>query len=194
MKKFLVLVGVFALLAVAALAFIFSGLFDVAATTPDSGLIEWALETTQHRSVQRRSAGIPVPPLEDPEMIRIGLIEYHEMCVTCHGGPGIPASEIGQGLNPYPPELATRDRHDLREAFWVIQNGIKMTGMPAFGPTHTDEKLWAIVAFMNAMPKISPAEYQARLQEAGLAPGGPEENEEVGAGHSHAPGTPPHVD
>ena len=91
------------------------------------------------------------------------------MCVTCHGSPGTPASEIGQGLSPYPPELAneTLEASDA-ELFWVIKNGIRMTGMPAFGLTHEDEDLWAVVAFLKTLPRLSQQEYQAMAEKAGI--------------------------
>ena len=156
-------------LALAAVGFIYSGIYDVAATTPDTGLIQWALETTQHRSVHRRAEEVEAPAsLDDPNLIRTGLIEYHEMCVVCHGAPGVPISPVGQGLNPSPPELAKESGEEAGELFWVTKNGIKMTGMPAFGVTHSDEEIWAIVAFMKKMGDLSPEEYQRMVVEAGV--------------------------
>ena len=122
------------------------------------------------------------------------------MCATCHGAPGVKISEIGQGLNPYPPELVRESaEEEPAELFWIVKHGIKMTGMPAFGATHSDEEIWDIVAFMKRMSKLSPQEYQALVQEAGLGEAGGHEHEhgaeETGKpGHTHAPGTPPHQD
>ncbi len=168
MKTVVTVVLVLVVLALAVLGFIFSGIYDVAAATPDTGLIQWALETTQSRSVHRRAEQVQAPPLDDPNLIRTGLIEYHEMCVVCHGAPGIPISPTGQGLNPAPPLLADESHEDAGELFWVTKNGIKMTGMPAFGVTHSDEELWAIVAFMKRMGDLSPEEYQRMVEEAGI--------------------------
>ncbi len=200
MKTVLTLVVFLLVLVVAGLAFIYSGVYDAAASTPDSGLIHWVLETTQERSVHRRAEEVPVPAAVSnptPEMLRAGLIHYHEMCVTCHGAPGVSISEIGQGLNPYPPELSEEaGEEEPGELFWVVKNGIKMTGMPGFGVTHDDDAVWAIVAFVQRLPKLSPEEYQALVREAGLEgqageAGAPEHGP---AGHHHAPGTPPHKD
>jgi mono/diheme cytochrome c family protein len=47
------------------------------------------------------------------------------------------------------------------ELFWVVQNGIRMTGMPAFGPTHKDEEIWKIVAFLRHLPALTPEEEKA---------------------------------
>lgn len=197
MRTVVTVVVVLVVLALAALGFIFSGIYDVAASTPDTGLIQWALETTQSRSVHRRAEAaaetMKTPPLDDPALIRTGLIEYYEMCVVCHGAPGVKISATGQGLNPPPPELAGEAGHeDPGELFWITKNGIKMTGMPAFGVTHSDEELWAIVAFMKRMADLTPEQYQQMVREAGLEEDGMGGHEEGEEGHTHAPGTPPH--
>jgi mono/diheme cytochrome c family protein len=169
MKTFLTVVLVLVVVALAALAFILSGVYDVAASTPDTGLVEWALRTTQSRSVHRRAEQVQAPKLDDPDLIRTGLIEYHELCVVCHGAPGVPISPVGQGLNPTPPELGQESAgEDAGELFWITKNGIKMTGMPAFGVTHSDEEIWAIVAFLTKMGDLSPQEYQRMVEEAGV--------------------------
>jgi mono/diheme cytochrome c family protein len=182
MKTVLTILAVLAILFLAGVAFVHSGIYDVAASTPDNGMIAWALRRTQHSSVERRAEGIQVPPLDDPDMIKRGLIHYYEMCVVCHGAPGVKPSEIAQGLNPYPPELAEKAEPDeAAEFFWIVKHGIKMTGMPAFGVTHTDGEIWAMIAFLQKMPKLSPEEYQKMVQEVGLeeamAPAGTEEHE-----------------
>jgi mono/diheme cytochrome c family protein len=43
--------------------------------------------------------------------------------------------------------------------YWIVKHGVKMTGMPAFGPTHSDERLWTIVAFLKQLPQLSPEKY-----------------------------------
>jgi mono/diheme cytochrome c family protein len=72
----------------------------------------------------------------------------------------VDASEIGEGLNPPATDLTlarVQDRAD-GELFWIVQNGIRMTGMPAFGPTHREEEIWKIVAFLRHLPEITPEE------------------------------------
>ena len=192
MKILLTAVAILVLLAALALGVIYSGAYDVAATTPDEGIVGWALETAQERSVERRARAVQVPPLEGPELLATGLVHYHQMCVTCHGAPGVPASEIGAGRNPFPPEMA-EEAEELgpAELFWVVKNGIKMTGMPAFGPTHTDEELWAIVAFVETLPEMSGEEYAAAVREAGLGGMAGEAAEPTGAAGEEHPHTHP---
>ncbi|MFL6260891.1 MAG: c-type cytochrome [Thermoanaerobaculia bacterium] len=187
MKTVLKVLAVLAVVVLGAIGFMFSGLYNVSASVPDKGLIRWALVTTQRHSVQRGvealKGKVQVPNLEDPQRIQTGLVHYHEMCTTCHGAPGVNISEIGQGLSPDPPELSDVGRDEPEETFWVVKNGIKMTGMPSFGVTHTDDEIWDIVAFVRKMGKLTPQQYQAMVHQAGLgAPG--QENE----GHEHEHG------
>lgn len=174
------------LLGLALAAFVWSGLYDVAANRPDDWLDRVA-ETVADRSVERRAEGIRAPDLSDPAMVRTGVAHYQEMCVTCHGAPGVKASEIGVGLAPTPPDLAEEgEEQSPGELFWVVRNGVRMTGMPAFGVTHSDQQIWAIVALLKRLPKMSPAEYQALIREIPREmPAGalPEHEHSAGAGH-----------
>lgn len=164
----LTVLGTLGILVLAGLLFIFSGVYDVSAVSEDGGLLEWVLETTRTRSVHRAAEGMEMqaPRLDDPAMIRSGLVRYHSLCATCHGAPGMKVSATGQGLNPYPPELAGEAGEEPLELFWVVKNGIKMTGMPAYGVSLGDEEIWEIVAFLKRMPELSPAEYQRLVEEA----------------------------
>jgi len=69
-------------------------------------------------------------------------------------------------MNPKPPILAEGPAGDPREDFWIIKHGIKMTGMPAWGVTHSDEEIWNIVAVLQQLPRLSPAAYQALVAKA----------------------------
>jgi mono/diheme cytochrome c family protein len=172
MRSLRILIALIVLLAAAAAVFVYSGIFDVSAANAEPKWRAHLFETIKDRAIDRRAAGLPAaPPLADPHLIRTGLIHFNEMCVVCHGAPGVPKSEIGMGLNPDPPDLAHEgaEQSPVR-LFWVLKNGIKMTGMPAFGMTHTDEQLWAMVAFLKQLPKLTPEQYAANLREAGVQP------------------------
>ena len=82
--------------------------------------------------------------------------------------PGKEESELSKGLNPHAPYLVKSVKGmDPKELFWVTKNGIKMTGMPAWGKTYSDEKIWAMVAFMKKLPDISAEEYKKMESEPG---------------------------
>jgi mono/diheme cytochrome c family protein len=155
------------LLAILGLIYIYSGAFDVSQTTPHKPLTQWVINKTMQHSIERRVKNIKVPDLNDTAMYAVGAKHYNEMCVICHGAPGHDASELAEGLYPEPPRIEEpEDIVPPAEAFWIIKNGIKMTSMPAFGPTHTDAEIWAITAFViNRMVKMSDAEYDKITKE-----------------------------
>ena len=172
MKNFVVtLLTIVVVVLLAGAIFIYSGVFNVASTNKDSALVSWLLSTVRERSIEHHSSNIVVPlqtELDNPETINEGFEHYNEMCVMCHGAPGIEAGEAHEGLNPQPPLLAkVKDlvTDPPGELFWVIKNGIKMTGMPAWGPTHSDEKIWAMVAFVRKLPNLSAEEYKVMQQQ-----------------------------
>lgn len=172
MRSIRILIALIVLLAAAAAGFVYSGIFDVAAAVAEPAWRAQLFEIVKDRSIDRRVGALPAPPpLGDPQLIRTGLIHFSEMCVVCHGAPGVPKSEIGMGLNPDPPDLAHEGAEQApARLFWVLKNGIKMTGMPAFGMTHTDEQIWSMVAFLKQLPKLTPQQYSAMAQEAGVHP------------------------
>ena len=106
-----------------AVGFIYSGIYDVSATTPDNALVKWAVHKTSNRSVNARLGGIIVPAnLDDPQTIQAGGHLYAQRCAVCHGGPGLTPTDIAQGLNPQPPDLfrATR-KPEMNETFRFYQ-------------------------------------------------------------------------
>jgi len=156
-------VAVFAVsaLLVASLGFMLSGVFNVAADDPHWAATRWLLEAARDRSIATRAGGIIVPPLGDPKQIAIGAEHYSQMCAKCHLAPGTESSELRRGLYPQPPNLVDASDLSPQETFWIIKHGLKMTGMPAWGATHDDGSIWAIVAFLHKLPELSPEAYRA---------------------------------
>lgn len=147
------------------LVYIYSGTYNIAATAPHGELAEWIFNTTKKYSVKKHAENIVRPALESDELVKTGFNDYDSMCSGCHGTPGLKPAE---GFNPSPPALAEKT-HELTpsEIFWIIKNGIKMTGMPEFGSTHSDQELWGIVAFIERLQDISPEEYDIMKRESG---------------------------
>lgn len=147
--------------------FVQSGIFNVAATNKDGPIITWLLHTTMEKSVERRAQNIEVPDINKNEMILAGLSDYVEMCAQCHGEPDKPSSILRQGLNPAPPDLEhLTEARTAAEMFWIINNGIRMTGMPAFGKTHQENEIWPVVAFLQSAKGITSTEYRLMKNEA----------------------------
>ena len=140
----------------------YSGIPDVSATKPEGKITDWFLNTTKDHSIRSRAERIAVPSLSDSALVATGFEHYNEMCVTCHGAPGREPDELAQGLNPPAPDLA-QSTTDLSpgEMFLIVKDGIKMTGMPAWGSTHSDSAIWAIVAFLQRLQTLTPETYKA---------------------------------
>lgn len=169
MKTIYALLGAVSIVILSGVAYGHFGIFNVAADDPHwpatTRLLEWGRE----RSINARAADLEVPNLDDPDLLISGGPDYNEMCSGCHSKPGSQDAELAQGLYPHPPNFAepgnqghgSGDRNsDAARKFWIIKHGLKMTGMPAWGATHDDARMWAMVAFLQKMPTLSSAEYQ----------------------------------
>ena len=162
MKKFIRGLLVLSIIAVIFIIFIFSGFYDIGAATPHYKFTRWVISKLKDNSIRHHASEVTEPQnLSDSTLINTGFIHYREMCSGCHGAPGIIRNEVFEGLYPKPPKLLkTANEWRPAELFWVIKNGIKMTGMPGFGITHSDDKIWAIVAFMEKLPPMTPQQYK----------------------------------
>lgn len=185
MKQFLFgAVSVVSLGAIAGYALIQSGGIDFAADSAHSPSITKLIEWAREKSVAKQAKDI-IPPtdLASEERIRRGAGNYEAMCVNCHLSPGVEDSEIRKGLYPNPPNLsqagsATEGQGEDARRFWIIKHGIKGSGMPAWTKGGMDdEAIWDLTAFIKVLPKLSAAEYQARVA--------------ASEGHSHAGMEPP---
>lgn len=164
--------------ALAAAGYIYAGLYNVAALEPHAPLTHWALATGMQRSVKAQARSITPPPMPQGQKIGQAFRAFAEMCVVCHGAPGKEPGVVGKGLQPPPPTLnEAAHRWSRAELFWIIKNGVRMTGMPAFGPTHSDDDIWLLVAFLQRLPNVSSSKYkemedQYTGNEPSAAPGG----------------------
>jgi Cytochrome C oxidase, cbb3-type, subunit III len=140
-------------------AYLYSGAFNVAASAPHNAFEQSLFRTAMRRSVVVMSRSVSQRFTDD--MVKDGLDHYEDMCGGCHGGPSGERSEIGKGLNPQAPDLADAvPAWSPRQLFWIVKNGLKMTGMPSFGKTHDDNQVWSIVAFIEQLPGMSYEQYQ----------------------------------
>jgi mono/diheme cytochrome c family protein len=155
------------LIVAGALAVTYAGAYNVAANIPDTGFVKWLLSTNMQRSVARHAGSIGAPAQMSDQQAKDGARIYKETCVYCHGAPGIDPGDIGKGLNPEPPYLPdTVGRWTSAQLFWIIKNGIKMTGMASYGAVHKDEEIWNLIAFVQRLPKLTPEQYGQMEQAA----------------------------
>jgi mono/diheme cytochrome c family protein len=163
--RLLAYIGVLAILvAVAAAVFFFGGFFNVAASEPQPGIVNWALVNVRMASVERHARETATVNLDDPEIVRSGARAFAGRgCINCHGAPGVNWQKFSEGLQPDPPDLKdiVKEREPA-ELFWVVKNGIKMTAMPSFGAIGVpDNEIWTIVAFVKKVPNVSEADFKA---------------------------------
>jgi mono/diheme cytochrome c family protein len=144
------------------LVVVYSGIYNVAASYPHGPFATWLLETTMDRSVEARADSVPEPPADLDARRERGAKRYQAMCVECHGAPGVKPNELAKGMLPPPPDLEKSISDlDTKQIFWIVKNGVRMTGMPAWGEVDKDEEIWDVVAFVKSMPKLTPREYRA---------------------------------
>ncbi|MEO5812580.1 MAG: c-type cytochrome [Rhodanobacter sp.] len=176
-------VAVLAVLAAGAGAFVYSGLYNIGADDQHTKPVFAVLQTLRDRSIHLRSEDVIVPNLEDPQLILKGAGQYAAMCTQCHLKPGMKDSEIRPGLYPQPPNLS-QVQVEPKVAFWVIKHGIKMSAMPAWGGSHDDPTIWSMVAFLQKLPSMSPAQYKDMVARAPA-----DHDMDMGeGGHSHSHG------
>lgn len=154
---------------VGGLVLMYSGVFNVAATVVDSSILNWALVTVRENSIGLHSRDEPPPAAGFVADRDRGFRLYQKECVMCHTPIGRTPQPMAVGFNPQAPSFGPdADDMSAAELFWVTKNGIRFTGMPAWGPSLTDEEIWDITAFVMELPEMTSAEYdalEARLRE-----------------------------
>ena len=133
---------------------------------PEPGPIETRLARMIRGLAIPRAVRARTNPLEaSEEAVWLGLEHFARYCAMCHGNNGSGENTpIGRGLFPKPPDMrtdATQSRTD-GELFYIIENGIRFTGMPAFGTGQenpaADKLAWQLVHFIRRLPRITPEE------------------------------------
>ena len=183
MRVFWLALASVAVIVLGAVLIAWSGVVNVAALGEPSTIEVAVLHPIMRQSVRTRANGI-VTPADLSARAAKGSQDYSEMCATCHGAPGVERNEIGQGLNPQPPNLADAVQNwTPSQIFWIVKNGVRMTGMPAFGPTHDDDRIWAIVAFVQKLHGMTPDQYAQATSSADVSH--PHEHDHGHAEHAH---------
>jgi mono/diheme cytochrome c family protein len=151
--------------ACAALVIMYTGSYNVAANVPDNAIVDWYLSNTMIHSVVSRAKSVQANAQFTDQQARAGFTIYSQTCVHCHGAPGKDPGDIAKGLNPEAPDLADAvEDMTTAQMFWIIKNGIKMSGMASYGKVHNDDEIWNIVAFVQRLPKMTPEEYGQFVQ------------------------------
>ncbi len=137
-----------------------AGLVDFSASTPPGWLEQRLATFALNRSIERYAPKVANPLARSPAAVAAGLALFRTHCVACHGAPRVDPTEGGASLNPPAPGLTlacvqARSDGELR---WIVSNGIRMTGMPAFGASRSEKEIWQLVAALRRLPKLSSEE------------------------------------
>src|SRR6516165_10966959 len=122
MKFILGFVVALIVLAIGAVVFAYSGVYNVAAGAPEPGILQWFLTTTMHHSVKSHAPEIAAPFELTDQRARDGFSIYRDACVYCHGAPQQGPGDIGKGLNPKAPHLGdTVGGWTNAQLFWIVK-------------------------------------------------------------------------
>ena len=139
----------------------------------------------RHLAIPRNARLMEDPVLDSSEIQREARLHFADHCAICHGNDGSGDTPIGDGLYPKPPDLRRAATQNLSdgEIFWIIENGVRFTGMPAFssnedhgaGNHGNGQDSWKLVHFIRHLPHLTEAE---RLEMERYNPKGPEDRVE----------------
>lgn len=152
-----------ALLAAAAGYIVFrAGWYNIGAISSHLQPVFEFLEQGMRESVSFHSRDVKVPnQLASAQRIAAGGPIFHANCAHCHGAPGFAPSDHGQAMQPVPgPLVAAAETWTPAELYWITRHGIKMSGMPAWEFHLDEDEIWAVVAFMQRLPQLTPAAYR----------------------------------
>lgn len=203
LKAFLLFVGLASLVGVAGGCYLISTGFS--ARSEPGGLETFAALTIRNLAIARQARGLSNPVERSAEIIASGRAHFADHCATCHGNDGSGHTTIGRGLYPKVPDMRLARTQDLSDGqlFYVIENGVRLTGMPAWGTGDPsgESASWHLVHFIRHLPElsepelegmarlnpVSPDELQQRASEAQFLEGGaqPERPATPASPHKH---------
>ena len=131
----------------------------------------------RHLAIPAGARAKPNPATVSPESLHEARLHFADHCATCHGNDGRGETAMGLGLFPKPPDLRAAETQKLSdgELFWIIENGVRFTGMPAFSSQGMEDDSWKLVLLIRHLPKLSDEE---RIEMERYNPKGPEDRAE----------------
>lgn len=158
------------LLGLTAAGVIRAGWYNVSALEQHWQAIYTVLEVTKRYSVRHHASDITAPPMTTAMMQR-GVTVYRQHCLACHGASGVAPADIGLSMQPLPgPLVHMTQQWTPAEIYWIVDNGIKMSGMPAWRYRLSQQDMWAVTALVTRLPGLSPQDYAALEGSAAPAP------------------------
>ena len=167
-----------ALIAAAAISMLHGG---VSARVNPSTLEIMMARELRHMAIPKSARKLQNPITETPENLRDARLHFADHCAICHANDGSCDTPFGRNLYPKPPDLRRELTQKLKdgEIFWIIENGVRFTGMPAFGGAHgSEEDSWKLVLFIRHLPQLTAEERMEMEQYNPKSPGDREEEQE----------------
>jgi thiosulfate dehydrogenase len=140
-------------------ALLYSGAIPANADAPPNVVEKWAARKSLKATIRRGARQGPPSMQATPENLAAGLELYAVHCAVCHGAADGKASAIARGLYQRAPQLG---RHGVEddpegETYWIIHHGVRLTGMPSFGASLTEDQVWQLTLFLKHMDELPPA-------------------------------------
>jgi mono/diheme cytochrome c family protein len=149
------------------------------ARTQPSGIERWAARRVRTLALPATAKSRANPVANSPEILAEARAHWADHCAACHSNNGSGDTEMGKHLYPPAPDMRQPDTQTLTdgEIFYMIQNGIRLTGMPCWGNNTTQDELdsWKLVRFIRHLPTLTAEEEQAMTE---LNPKSPAERKE----------------
>lgn len=126
-------------------------------------------------AIPRAAKNTPNPVPASADAVKAGMDHFADHCAVCHGNDGSGDTEMGRHLYPRVPDMRQAATQNLSdgELFYIIENGVRLTGMPAWGGEHGGgDSSWKLVHFIRHLPKLTPDELKEMKR---LNPKGPDE-------------------
>lgn len=157
LKAFLLLLLLAAIVGGAGLwYFVTSG---VSAREQPGRLEEFVALRVRNMAISKRAASLKNPVEYSGEMMADARAHFADHCATCHGNDGSGDTPIGRGLWPKPPDMRLARTQNLADGqlFWIIENGVRFTGMPAWGAgtPESERASWELVHFIRRLPRLT---------------------------------------
>jgi thiosulfate dehydrogenase len=148
---------------IAALALIFAlmGFVNMRADNPPSKMETALAGRAMDASVARAAPKVTNPVAVEEANLVAGARLYRDHCTLCHGDPAHPKGQLADSLNPPAPQFMN-EMADMPENqnFYIVEHGIRWTGMPSWKGVLTEQQAWQTITFLSHMHELSPAAKQ----------------------------------
>ena len=170
----LIIVAVIGLLVAVAASILHNGL---SARSNPTWLEESIARNLWHLSIPAGARATPNPIVNTTENLKEARLHFADHCAGCHGNDGAGDTLFGRGMYPKPPDLRRSDTQSRSdgELFWIIENGVRFTGMPSFSDHRMPEESWKLVHFIRHLPQLTTEE---RLEMSRNNPKSPADQDE----------------